>query len=978
MVSIFVEGKSYAAREGTNLLSALLSLGFDVPYFCWHPALHSVGACRQCAVRLFKDEKDAVGRIVMSCMTPVNEGMRLSVDDPEALRFRRGVIEWLMLNHPHDCPVCDEGGECHLQDMTVLTGHDYRRSRFRKRTYRNQDLGPFVNHEMNRCIQCYRCVRFYRDYAGGRDMNVFAAHDSVYFGRAEDGALENPFSGNLVEICPTGVFTDKVFKKRYSRSWDLRTAPSVCVHCGLGCNTFPGERYGTLRRIRTRYNREVNGCFLCDRGRFGYGFGAANGRGSRALPPLRRERQSRSRRAVSGDSAPALPLAAAKAVEGIAGVLSASRSVIGIGSPRASMESNFALRALVGPGNFVAGFSSREWDLLSLVLEVLQGSAQKPAAARAASLSEAERSDAVLVLGEDPLNTAPLLELALRQTAMAKARQAARALGVPHWNDHPVREIGQHIKAPLFLVTPYRTSLSDVSEVSVTAGPDGIAQIGHVLARAIDPGAPGGTLPKDSAGIPVDRIARALLEAERPLVVSGTACASSSVIKAAANVARALTKSGKDAGIILAVPECNSLGLALLGGMSLDEAFARAEKKRPDALVVVENDLYRRASKRDVEKFLRRCAHVVVIDHFETATAAEAEHFLPAATFAEGSGTLVNNEGRCQRFFRVLPPVSGAEPDTDPAGGKEPDRGKHPPAQSGESWKWIRDIMAAAGKLQKGEWENLDAIIGSMVTDLPRLAAVSRCAPGADFRSSGMKVPRDSHRCSGRTSMDAHVSIHERKPPDDGDTPLCFSMEGADLNLPPALIPRYWAPGWNSVQALNKFQREVGGELIGGETGACVFEGAGNPGGEPSVGRIAYYPGSPLTGERKVPKGDFFILPCFHVFGSEELSAAAEGIASRAPRAYIGLSKESAERMGLSEGAEARVVSDVEGRSFSAALPVRLIPGLPQSCALLPVGLPGTEWLDLPARGRVSVPGTVGSTESRPAKRRGQRKAKDG
>ncbi len=102
---------------------ACLSLGFDLPYFCWHPALHSVGACRQCAVKQFKDEKDTRGRIVMSCMTPAAEGMRISIDDPEAQAFRAGVIEWLMVNHPHDCPVCDEGGECHLQDMTVMTGH---------------------------------------------------------------------------------------------------------------------------------------------------------------------------------------------------------------------------------------------------------------------------------------------------------------------------------------------------------------------------------------------------------------------------------------------------------------------------------------------------------------------------------------------------------------------------------------------------------------------------------------------------------------------------------------------------------------------------------------------------------------------------------------------------------------------------------------------------------------------------------------
>ena len=125
---------------------------------------------------------------------------------------------------------------------------------------------------MNRCIQCYRCVRYYREYARGGDFNALASHDHVYFGRCRDGTLESEFSGNLVEVCPTGVFTDKSFKKHYTRKWDLQTAPSVCIHCSLGCNTIPGSRYGELRRIRNRYNGDVNGYFLCDRGRYGYEF----------------------------------------------------------------------------------------------------------------------------------------------------------------------------------------------------------------------------------------------------------------------------------------------------------------------------------------------------------------------------------------------------------------------------------------------------------------------------------------------------------------------------------------------------------------------------------------------------------------------------------------------------------------------------------------------------------------------------------
>ena len=267
MATIIVDGTSYEVEDGQNLLQACLTLGFNLPYFCWHPAMGSVGACRQCAVKQFKDENDTRGRIVMACMTPAANGTRISIKDPEAAAFRQQVIELLMTNHPHDCPVCDEGSECHLQDMTLMTGHDYRRYRFEKRTFRNQDLGPFVNHEMNRCIQCYRCVRYYRDYAGGRDFDNFVLHDTVYFGRHEDGVLESEFSGNLVEICPTGVFTDKTFQHHYTRKWDLQSAPSICTGCSLGCNTIASERYGTLRRIRNRYNGQVNGYFLCDRGR---------------------------------------------------------------------------------------------------------------------------------------------------------------------------------------------------------------------------------------------------------------------------------------------------------------------------------------------------------------------------------------------------------------------------------------------------------------------------------------------------------------------------------------------------------------------------------------------------------------------------------------------------------------------------------------------------------------------------------------
>ena len=326
---------AYTADPKQNLLHACLSLGFNLPYFCWHPAMGSVGACRQCAVKHFKDEKDTHGKLVMACMTAAAEGTRISIKDPEAIAFRAGIIEGMMTNHPHDCPVCDEGGHCHLQDMTVMTGHDYRRYSFQKRTFRNQYLGPLVNHEMNRCIQCYRCVRFYREYAGGRDFDAFGLRDQVYFGRQADGVLENEFSGNLVEVCPTGVFTDKTLKRHYTRKWDMQMAPSVCVHCGLGCNTTPASATECCARSSLAITERSMDTFFATVGVMAMNLSTAiGGFASHASSATRNPRASRKQRPFNISA----PL-----------VVAEGSKVIGIGSPRASLESNFLLRTLVGP-----------------------------------------------------------------------------------------------------------------------------------------------------------------------------------------------------------------------------------------------------------------------------------------------------------------------------------------------------------------------------------------------------------------------------------------------------------------------------------------------------------------------------------------------------------------------------------------------------------------------------------------------------
>ena len=192
MAKINVDGKVFEVDPSKNLLEEILSNQQDLPYFCWHPSMGSVGSCRQCAIIEYANDEDQRGRQVMACMTSPRDGARYSIE--KAAKFRAQAIESLMTNHPHDCPVCEEGGECHLQDMTVMSGHTYRRYDGKKATHTNQYLGPFIGHEMNRCITCYRCVRFYKDYAGGTDFSVQASHNNTYFGRFQDGAFDSEFS----------------------------------------------------------------------------------------------------------------------------------------------------------------------------------------------------------------------------------------------------------------------------------------------------------------------------------------------------------------------------------------------------------------------------------------------------------------------------------------------------------------------------------------------------------------------------------------------------------------------------------------------------------------------------------------------------------------------------------------------------------------------------------------------------------------
>ena len=889
MATIFIDNKAYEVPSGRNMLETCLTLGFDLPYFCWHPALGSVGACRQCAVKLYKDADDKKGRLVMSCMEPVTDKQRISIADPEAKEFREHVIEWLMTNHPHDCAVCDEGGSCHLQDMTVMTGHNYRRFQYKKRTYQNQYLGPFVNHEMNRCIQCYRCVRFYKDTAGGDDLDVFASRNKVYFGRHEDGVLENEFSGNLTEVCPTGVFTDKTLKEHYTRKWDLTMAPSVCHHCSLGCNTIAGERYGELRVIMNRYHGEVNGYFICDRGRYGYQHVQAPDR-------IRRAR-------IDGKDA-----SLQQALNEVSRICKPGSKVIGIGSPRASLQSNFALKSLVGKDNFYHGVSDEEHRLTDLAIRIL-----KDGNVEAATIKDVEHADAVLVLGEDLTNTAPRLALAVRQAGKQSFLPAINKIGVPSWNDAAVREIIQDKTGSVFIATLEPTKLDDCASAVFRAAPDDLGRFGQAIAHLMEETVPEVLGLSEETRDLVERIAVALLRADRPVIISGTSLANQAVMKAAANIAWALHRKNSHARLAFTFAECNSLGLALMGGRRLDSAFDAVRNGHADTVIIMENDLYRHSRKELADKILSQCRNVIVFDCLPNATVEKASVVIPAGTFAESDGTLVNNEGRAQRFFQVFEPANDIQ----------------------ESWRSILNIGDLMSHPRVMRWKNFEELTRALAGEEPLLSGVDKVTPPADFRIAGQRIPREPHRYSGRTAMQANVHVSEPKPPVDSDSALSYTMEGYRGVPPSSMIPFFWWPGWNSVQSVNKYQQEVGGPLSGGDPGVRLIHCTNDS--------PKFFTDIPEP--FKSMEGRLWLLPTYHIFGSEELSARSAVLQERIPEAYLLISEASRVEMDIREGE--LLTFEVAGRTYS--LPLKFSPTLQKGVAALPLGIAGIPYVDLPS-----------------------------
>ena len=282
MPTLEIDGQEVTVEEGTNLVQAAEQLGTEIPHYCYHPGLPVAGNCRMCLVEIEK-----MGKLQIACNTRAGDGMVVKTKSERVLRARESVLEFLLVNHPIDCPVCDQAGECKLQDYYM--DHDRQESRTpleaKVRKGKAIDIGPMIMLDQERCILCTRCTRFLDEVTGTSELGIFERGNHCQIDLFPGVVLDNAYSGNVADICPVGALTNKDFRFR-ARVWYLQSAPSICPGCATGCNIDIHHRRGEMYRFRPRFNDDVNRYWMCDEGRMHYKRYQGEGR---LLQPVQRE-----------------------------------------------------------------------------------------------------------------------------------------------------------------------------------------------------------------------------------------------------------------------------------------------------------------------------------------------------------------------------------------------------------------------------------------------------------------------------------------------------------------------------------------------------------------------------------------------------------------------------------------------------------------------------------------------------------------
>lgn len=628
-VTIDIDGRACEAHPGEMLIAVADREGIPIPRFCYHKKLSIAANCRMCLVEVEQNGRP-FPKPVPACSTPVCAGLKVMTRSPMALEAQKGTMEFLLINHPLDCPICDQGGECELQDVAMAYGRDVSRYIEGKRVVQDENLGTLIATDMTRCIHCTRCVRFGAEIAGLRELGATGRGEHVRIGTFVEHTMAHELSGNIIDLCPVGALTSKPYRFQ-ARAWELTQVEGLAPHDGLGSNIHLHVRRNQVMRVHPRDNEAINETWISDRDRFSYeGLYSED----RLVAPL--VKKNGAWQAIGWSEALQLAASRFKAAGGQLGALI---------SPAATLEEMFLAQKLVrGLGSSAIETRLRQQDF--------RGDDTDPLLPwLGLAIADVEKQGAILLVGSDIRAEIPLLAHRIRKAVL---ENHAKVLTINPY------ELALTFPAEQFTGTP-TANLEDLAAIAKALGAKGGGNVKDLIAHAT----------------PDDRhlaSAQVLLQARSGVVLLGALAAAHpdyALLKALASV---IAKAAKIAWGFLPAA-ANGFGAYLAGALPHVEPGAKAASTPGAALNAMLAEPRKAYLLWNIEpgqdlvdptlgsRALAQADFVVAcVAHRGTSVEAVADLMLPIAAFAETSGTLINAELTWQAFRGVVTPPGEARP----------------------------------------------------------------------------------------------------------------------------------------------------------------------------------------------------------------------------------------------------------------------------------------------------------------------------
>ncbi len=621
MVNIEIDGIPLKVDPTKMIIQAADEAGIDIPRFCYHKKLSIAANCRMCLVEVDKARKP-----LPACSTPVSDGMKVFTDSKIAVNAQRSVMEFLLINHPLDCPICDQGGECELQDLSMGYGEGISRFTERKRAVKDKDIGPLVQTDMTRCIHCTRCLRFGQEIAGIKELGATGRGEHMEIGTYVEHSLVSELSGNIIDLCPVGALTSKPFRYK-ARAWEMQARPSIAPHDAVGSNIELHIRNNDVMRVVPRDNEDVNESWLSDRDRFSYL--GLNSEARLSEPMIKVDNQWQ---VVDWQTA------LEKTVDGLKGVINkfGAEEVAGLISPTATLEEAYLFQKwLRGLGIENIDHRLRQQDFADSDIDDSLNDWQ---------LADIEDSDAIVLLGSNIRSEQPIIAHRIRQASLAGATVSSINL----------------FKRDLLMPVDRQIAVNSKQMVQSLAG---IAKALLAAARQ-DAGDWLDLLPERSPSAFEHNVALQLSNAMNATLFVGDLInhqPQASILRALARLVAELSDSR-----LVILPATNSNAHKLAATLPVDKGLnARQSWERAlrGYVMMGLDPMLDTAQPTVVRDALRRASFVVSISSFDNDWVRQyANVILPMACFAETSGTFIGIDKRPQQFAGAVAPRGDSRP----------------------------------------------------------------------------------------------------------------------------------------------------------------------------------------------------------------------------------------------------------------------------------------------------------------------------